>query len=362
MKRRQLIINTGIVCVTGLLSTTLPSLVKAQNKKTTFYTEGRYLYNRFGENIILNGINLPILDDWNFPQSDKLAELKKTGANAVRIQWYKDYGQPNRPSYSISDLDNVLTRCRKSRIIPIVVLADLTCNSDPQFLNTQLIPWWTQNDVLKVLKKHESYLIINLAGELGLYRWTDNQQAALNSFKNAYKSAISSIRQYLHLPIMIDAPDCGTSIEVFPLIGQELIDYDPDHNLLFSGHAYWSGYDGIPYIDTIINANIPLVFGEIANKQDEDINGATEYCYYDLDGTTENHPPLITFAYQTLLPILQQKQIGWMSWCWYKDNCTNRQMTLNGDFDNLTPYGNDLVNNPIYGLKVIAKTSPYSFR
>ena len=362
MKRRQLIINTGIVCVTDLLSTTLPSLVKAQNKKPTFYTEGRYLYNRFGENVILNGINLPILDDWNFPQSDKLAELKKTGANAVRIQWYKDYGQPNRPSYSISDLDNVLTRCRKSRIIPIVMLSDLTCNSDPQLLNTQLIPWWTQNDVLKVLKKHESYLIINLANELGFYRWTDNQQAALNSFKNAYKSAISSIRQYLHLPIMIDAPDCGTSIEVFPLIGQELIDYDPDHNLLFSGHAYWSGYDGIPYIDTIINANIPLVFGEITNKQDEDINGATEYCYYDLDGTTENHPPLITFAYQTLLPILQQKQIGWMSWCWYKDNCTNRQMTLNGDFDNLTPYGNDLVNNPIYGLKVIAKTSPYSFR
>ncbi|MEH2422788.1 MAG: hypothetical protein V7K48_18290 [Nostoc sp.] len=129
------------------------------------------------------------MDDWNFPQGDKLAELEKTGANTVRIQWYKDYGQPNRPSYSISDLDNVLTRCRKSRIIPIVVLADLTCNSDPQLLNTQLIPWWTQNDVLKVLKKHESYLIINLAGELGLYRWTDNQQAALNSFKNAYKSA-----------------------------------------------------------------------------------------------------------------------------------------------------------------------------
>ena len=105
----------------------------------------------------------------------------------------------------------------------------------------------------------------------------------------------------------------------------------------------------------MIKTNLPLVLGEIANKQDENINGKTQYCYYDLDGTTENHFPNNGFTYQKLLPILKQKQIGWMAWCWWKDNCTNRQMTLNGDFSELTAYGNDLVNNPIYGLKVIAK-------
>ncbi|BAY07609.1 cellulase family glycosylhydrolase [Calothrix sp. NIES-2098] len=355
MKRRQMIINSGIACYSSLLSTTIPSIVKAQNVKPTFYTRGRYLYNRFGEKVILNGINLPLLDDWDFPESDKLTELVKTGANAVRIQWYKDYGQSDRPSYSISDLDKFLTRCQQNRIIPIVMLSDLTCNSDANLLNTQLIPWWIDNDVLKVLKKHESYLIINLANELGFYRWADNQKAALNSFKNAYKSAISSIRQHLHLPIMIDAPDCGTSIEAFSLIGQELIASDPDRNLLFSGHAYWADYDGISHIETIIKANLPLVFGEIANKQDENIKGTTQYCYYDLDGTRENHSPSKTFTYQKLLPLLKQKQIGWLAWCWWKDNCTNRQMTPNGNFSHLTPYGDDLVNNPIYGLKVIAK-------
>lgn len=355
MKRRNLLINAVIACVGGLVSTTLPSIVKAQNEKDTFYTKGRYLYNRFGEKVILHGINLPILDDWDFPQRDKLSELEKTGANAVRIQWYKDYGQPSRPSYSISDLDNLLTGCRQSQIIPIVGLWDFTCDSNPNLLNTQLIPWWTRNDVLKVLKKHESYLIINLANELGFYRWTDNKQAALNKFKNAYKSAISSIRQHLHLPIMIDAPDCGQSIEVFSLIGKELIAHDPEHNLLFSGHAYWSDHDGISHIKPIINANIPLVFGEIANKKPENINGETQWCYYDLDGTKENHPPTNGFTYQKLLPILKQQQIGWMAWCWWKDHCTNRQMTLNGNFSNLTSYGDNLVNNPVYGLKAIAK-------
>jgi mannan endo-1,4-beta-mannosidase len=65
-------------------------------QKNTFYTEGRYLHDPNGKKIILRGINLPLLDDWDFPQRDKLTELEKTGANAVRIQWYKDYGNPDR--------------------------------------------------------------------------------------------------------------------------------------------------------------------------------------------------------------------------------------------------------------------------
>jgi len=166
------------------------------------------LYDSLGNKVILRGINLPLLDDWNFPQTDKLAELEKTGANAVRIQWYKDYGQSDRPAYTIADLDNFLTRCKTSQIIPVLGLWDLTCNPDVNLLNTQLIPWWTSEPVLNVLKKHQKYLIINLVNELGVYRWANNSTSALNTFNNVYKTAITKIRQHLHLPLMIDAPDC----------------------------------------------------------------------------------------------------------------------------------------------------------
>ena len=324
--------------------------------KETFYTSGRYLYNPNGSKVTLRGANLPILDDWNFPGSDKLSELEKTGANAVRIQWYKDYGNSSRPAFSIADLDRLLTRCRDYQMIPILYLNDLTCQSDPNMLNSQLIPWWTSDAVVSVLKKHERYLIINLANELGNYRWASNQTIALDSFKNAYKSAIASIRAVgLKMPIAIDAPDCGTSIEVFPIIAQELINHDPIHNIIFSGHAYWSAYNGLPQIQATINANIPLFFGEIANKQDEFISGATQYCYYDMDGTSINHPTQNGFTYQSLLQLLVQQEIGWLAWSWWKDNCTARQMTTDGNFTGLTPFGEDIVNNPIYGLKSTAK-------
>ena len=365
LSRRQLL-QTGGSFVAGAAGITIlgkhapvfaqPS-TPASESKNTLYTNGRYLYDSSGEKTILRGINLPLLDDWDFPQSDKLAELEKTGANAVRIQWYNDYGQPARPAYSIADLDNFLAKCKANQIIPILGLWDLTCNPDATLLNTQLIPWWTTSPVLAVLKKHQQYLIINLANELGVYRWVDNSTSALNTFKDAYKSAITSIRQYLHLPIMIDAPDCGTSIEMFTTIGQELIDHDPDHNLLLSGHAYWAAYNGTPYIEAAIEANLPLIFGEVANKQDENIDGKTQYCYYDLDGTNENNAPQNSFTYQAFLQMLKEKEIGWLAWSWWKDNCTERQMSQNGNFSDLTPYGNDLVNNRDYGLRATAKRS-----
>jgi mannan endo-1,4-beta-mannosidase len=328
---------------------------QASQTKNTLYTKGRYLYDSSGQKIVLRGINLPLLDDWNFPQSDRLAELEKTGANAVRIQWYKDYGQPTRPAYSLQNLDNFLAKCKANKIVPIVGLWDLTCKSDATLLNTQLIPWWTSEPVLAVLKKHQRYLIVNPANELGVYRWASNSVAALEAYKTSYKNAIASIRQHLQVPIAIDAPDCGSSIEVFAKIGRELIDSDPNRNLLFSGHAYWAGYDGMSHLNAVIAANLPIVFGEIANKQDESIAGKTAYCYYDIDGRKENHPPQNDFTYQALLKVLKEQEIGWLAWCWWKDGCARREMTRDGNFSGLTPYGKDMVNNPIYGLKATAR-------
>jgi hypothetical protein len=58
------------------------------------------------------------------------------------------------------------------------------------------MPWWTSEPVLTGLRKHQRYSIVNLANELGNYRWTDRPASALVSFKNAYQTAISRIRAH----------------------------------------------------------------------------------------------------------------------------------------------------------------------
>ena len=225
-----------------------------------------------------------------------------------------------------------------------------------------MIPWWTSDEVVAVLNKHKQYLIINLANELGVYRWSNDPATALNGFKNAYKSALTTIREKLHMPVMIDAPDCGTSIDAWIAIGQELIDHDPDHNLLLSAHAYWAAYDGMPHIDSAVNGNLPIVFGEVANKQDETIAGAQQFCYYDLDGLNENHPPQNAFTYQSLLQTLKTQEIGWLAWSWGPDGCSSRTIGKYNQnthqYEGLTePFGNDIVNHPDYGLKSSAERS-----
>jgi mannan endo-1,4-beta-mannosidase len=331
-------------------------------QRETFYTEGRHLHDPNGKKIVLRGINLPLLDDWDFPPGSKLADLEQTGANAVRIQWYINYGNADRPAYTLADLDAFLTLCKAKRMIPILGLWDVTCQGDATLVNTQLIPWWTSDEAVAVLNKHKQYLIINLANELGVYRWSNDPAAALSNFKNAYKIALTSIREKLHMPVMIDAPDCGTSIDAWITIGQELIDYDPDHNLLLSVHAYWAAYDGMPHIDSAVNGSLPIVFGEVANKQDETIDGATQFCYYDLDGLNENHPPQNAFTYQNLLQALKTQEIGWLAWSWGPDGCASRTI---GNYDQNTlqfegptePFGNDIVNHPDYGLRNSAERS-----
>jgi mannan endo-1,4-beta-mannosidase len=323
-----------------------------------FYVDGRYLYDNCRSKVILRGINLPLVDDWDFPGNDKLGELAKTKANAVRIQWYAQYPNQERPPYDISHLDAFLEKCRDNSLIPIVELHDCTCASDPELVNTQLMSWWTRSDVVSVLRKHERYLIINLANELGSYRWQNRSTAALDNFKNAYKKAITGVRnQNLRMPIMIDAPDCGTSIDAFTRIGQELIDHDPWHSLLLSVHAYWGGdYDGTNEIDKAFKANLPIVFGEIANKQ----YANEDECYYGLDGTGINHPPPTGFRYQNLLALLAGYEIGWLAWSWYPDKCANRRMTPDGNYTGkidgsptgLTTYGEDIVHNGSYGLRL----------
>lgn len=320
----------------------------------TMQVNGRFLYDANGQKIVLVGANLPILDDWDFPTSDKFLEYEKTGANVVRISWYMDYGQPTRPAYSLTDLDNFLTKCKTNKIIPVIDIHDYTCGSDISVLNSQIIPWWISAPVLAIINKHKKYLIINLANELGVYRWAGggNEATALLNFKNAYKTAITTIRNAgIDVPIMIDAPDCGTTISAFNLIGTELVAHDPKNNLLLSAHAYWADYDGRPEISPAIANNLPIVFGEVANKQDEYINGATSYCYYDIDGTTANHVAATGFTYQNLMNTCQTNEIGTMVYAWNKDNCSSRQMSSTGNYINLTTFGNDIVNNATYGIK-----------
>jgi mannan endo-1,4-beta-mannosidase len=327
------------------------------NPPPTLYVNGATLCDRTGAAIILRGINLPLLDDWRFPGADNLDAVAQTGANAVRIAWYVNYPDADRPPYGISDLDGVLSRCKAAGMIPIVELGDLTGEPDPSLLNTDLILWWTSAPVVSVLNSHADCLIINLANELGYYHFAADPDAAKTAYISAYTTALQSIRAAgLAMPVMIDAPDFGTSLDFFVDAGPSLLAADPGMNLLLSAHAYWAATNYTGSIASCMALGLPLVFGEIANKEDDTDAGGTLIGYYDLDGGTANPAPS-QFDYHVLLPQLGEDAVGWLAWGWGPDECAARQLSSDGTFAALTPYGEDIVDNPVYGVSLAVKAT-----
>lgn len=322
--------------------------------RPTLYVDGNVLRDRTGTAVTLRGVNYSPLYNESFPAADYLDEIVKTGANAIRIVWFVEFGTTVPPA----ELDGLLTRCRAAGMIPIVELADLTGRPDVDALNATLIPWWTSAEVVGILNKHADCLIINLANELGLYHFSDDgEAAATTAFVNAYTKALQSIRAAgLAMPVMIDAPDYGTSLDFFVNVGAELVAADPGGNVLLSAHAYWAGNDRSAQIATCIDLGLPIVFGEIANLQDQVDDQGKLIGYYNIDGGTDNPAPS-GFNYQALLTLLGNDAVGWLAWGWDRDICTARQLSEDGTYNALTPYGQDIVTNPTYGLNFAVKAT-----
>lgn len=304
-------------------------------------TSGRYIIGPCGDTLLLKGINYaPYNWGWS-PAQLQINQLAQTGANCVRLPWYvntPDGPTPQATYNNLVNLDSALAACVRFDMIPIIELHDQTCQNNAQALTT-LANWFTQPAVLALITQYQHSIIVNVANEALYVNWTANPQSAQTTFQNTYSSIVATLRNAgINVPIMIDGPDCGTNLDVLAATGPALIAADPQSNLIFSAHAYWYAYannDSLQMQNKVNNAlaqNIPFVFGEIANLQDDQ-----QMCQYTLN-------------YQPLLRICRQHNIGWMAWSWNNDGCAARQMSTNGNFSNLTAYGTDLIYNPGYGL------------
>ncbi len=319
----------------------------------TFYAQGNKIYDPCGEHFIPRGINYPVLDDWDFPANmnngNELSnQIIQANPNIVRVTWYNDYGQMARPAYALSDLDSIITRFNRNGILTMVVLMDVTCANDYNSFNASITPWWIQPQVVALMQKHKNHIMVNIANEFGHVNWTGNPAAAYQTWYNHYTQAITSLRNAgITVPLVIDGPECGTSLDVLLQAGAGFQAHDPMHNIICSAHAYYGeslGNDSLALVNKvqqISNAGFPIIFGEAANFQ------------------TDVQPCQYSVLYTALLRACQTNEIGWLAWCWYKDHCPSRQMTTDGTFAQLSPYGEVIVNDPDFGLATKAVKTYY---
>jgi mannan endo-1,4-beta-mannosidase len=199
----------------------------------------------------------------------------------------------------------------------------------------------------------------------------------VSQFTQAYQPAITQLRNAgIRTPLVIDAPACGKNLDVLVASAPALTQHDPQHNLLFSVHAYWSKLDiqqnATPsfihdQLQKAVTGNVPLLVGELCA-----VGG-----WPGSNDQIQTCGPNGAIDYQTLLQQCQQQQIGWLAWEWGPGNgfyefnppvlCPAMDITTNGTYASLlaiqpgapNAWAKEAILTSPYSIQQTARKTPY---
>ena len=276
----------------------------------TFKVVGRDLTDPCGTTVLLKGVNkMSVFDEQDIYGKIYFPEIAKTNSNCVRIVWRATYS--NGAPTALSQLDSLIRNCIKNKMIPMVEMHDATCAWD---VLDDVVNYWTTPGMIEIVQRYEHALLVNIANEAGDDNVTEPQ------FLAGYQSAITQMRNAgIRTPLIIDAKGCGKDLDVLVSTAATLIANDPDHNIMFSVHTYWSKLDVATVQPTFIkdqlkkaaDNNIPLILGELC-------------AYGGWPGDGEPNTATCTekgsIDYETLLSEAAANNIGYLAWEWGPGN------------------------------------------
>jgi mannan endo-1,4-beta-mannosidase len=282
----------------------------------------------------------------SFPQ------IRQTGANTVRIVWKINHnGVPTNHAV----LDSLITNAKNNKLIPMIELHDATGRWDRL---PELVDYWVHPATVCIIKKHQKYLLVNIGNEVGgADAATEGTIPDKNEFIKGYSLAIKRMRAAgIYTPLVIDAPHYGKDLDMLNNTAAALLNADPDENVIFSVHPYWSksreGADA-NFIKTkfqnAVALNYPLIVGEFcqwgAYNQNESIcigGGETDY--------------------KAILEECHNQGIGWYAWEWGPGNsyvdpqCSVMDMTPDRMFTSLkSGWAEEVATSSPYSIKNTSK-------
>lgn len=303
------------------------------NKGTGFFVVGSKLYDANGNEFRMRGLN-------HLHWDNQSVGIPKTGANAER--WDLDFNQP-----MATNLD-LMRRSIGNKLVPMAGNWDGTCDRSSASLSKMVSTWVANADQWKTLEK---YLLVNIANEWGpenSVEWRDQYIAAIAALRNA---GINST-------LVIDSGGCGQDDQDVILYGADVFNSDPQKNVVFDVHIY-GGWQENPNpaepwfrninqtFDKLAATGLPILIGEFGPGRD-----------------IGPSPTLLTPG--EVITAAESHNFGWLAWAWDDPagEYTNPPrddwfaLSFTGDYNStadLTTFGKDVIENPVYGLKVLGK-------
>jgi mannan endo-1,4-beta-mannosidase len=286
------------------------------NLSTGFFVSGGRLFDRRGADFVMRGINHPVA--WF--QGNALAwmdEIATTDANSVRIVWETTAG-------STQILRASIQRAIDLGLVPMVELHDETGSNDPN--GPARLAQYYVDETRDILDDFEPYLLVNIANEWG--DWFSTAEEWLQ----AYRQAIGVLRDAgVNHTLVIDANDNGQRGATIVETGTALLDFDPQHNILFSTHMYQSYENPQAILDVVRgaqNARLPLIVGEFGYQH----------------GNRAGQP--IPVPYEVMIDEAARVGMGYLAWSWTGNSAqvAYLDMSENGSATQLTGWGDDIIN------------------
>lgn len=284
-------------------------------EKNGFTINGRDLLDANGNKFIIQGVNNPHV--W-YPVKayDALETIAALNVNTVRVVWQE--------KGSLGLLDSILTRCIQLEMIPMVEMHDVTGDSTTKGL-VKMAEYYIQPGVKQIMERYQKYVLLNIANEWG------NHHVTSEKWKSSYIKAIDILRNAgYEITLVIDAPGWGQNIEPILKYANELQEYDPQHNLLFSIHMYgsWNDEEMIKAkLQKAFDKQIPLIVGEFGYNFQDGQNNL---------GCMVNH--------LAILDMCSQLEYGILPWSWTGNSGGNEWLDLVKieDWKSLTWWGKEV--------------------
>ena len=292
-----------------------------------FFVQDGKLYDANGYQFQMKGVNVnhwwnaTATSDGDAATIAAIPYIKASGANAARIVFGPI--EDTATSWERIGMTTTLRRAAvaeyvKYKIAPVVEYHNGTGKNDPAWIDEAADFWIGEKSWLDEFGR---YVMVNISNEWG-QTWNGEDNVAGISWSDwaeTYKAAITKMRNAgIKNLIVIDSFNYAGSAQCILDYGQELIDADPMHNIMFSIHAYGGWYSSTTTDHSVTNIeneqgarnwnadyvlglleekNLTVMIGEF-NKQHTLSVGGT--CATDIQ----------------LIEDFNKHKTGWIFWMW----------------------------------------------
>jgi len=311
-----------------------------------FFVADGTLYDANGVAFQIRGVNQCHYD---FSPDIAYASMNRARANTVRIALPIWMEQQSVDSIQAA-IDNELVPMPGVWAIDGWGGPSVTCEEDASLLSAAVDQWIARYDVLKPFERS---MLLNIANEWG--------PGDSDVWRDSYIEAVTRLRSQGYLcTIVVDAGGCGQDPTNLMQYAQAVFDADPQHNVVFSIHIYgaWASFPGETYdggwpkpfelpgdLDALAGLGLPVIVGEF--------------------GPGRNIGPSPSTATPSqVIAAADANNFGWLAWAW-DDNpgagdnwfslTTNLYYSPATSAEDLTLFGQDVVEDPTQGLRVAAE-------